>query len=1087
MTRLNRFNPRSVTTRYAAKHFHHSSARLLLIFVVIFSLAGLAGPLASLTSLPLLNIRGVHANVDAGAGRWYPAGAQEQTLSISEGNAVTGTQVGWLLTNQVDAIDWPLTATQQGPGTGDLNCAGNTAILCSIPVPDHGYFEIQFNLANILWGIPMQFGNTAAGQELRQGIAHLFNKQSFTTNNAACLNVACLPNDDPVPVCTTSAGCTNGELPAANPCGWDTKYTETSATNCVVGAPGGTSYNCNFAVGVCPTGTVSGTTTFAWQAQIGSPDFCAAAKHFISAFAAAGIAGVTTNASCELVAPTGGWPAVVTAVTPISCAIGVASTANTCMFVRTTEPRKSLGEGIAQDVCALFSPAFTAGTGWTSLAGQPFSCDNTNTGTANSACGGGSCPFLQESEGLLSQFCGLFTSTTGVPDNCWGLGTFGFGQVFPFDSTLYFEYNSIFATETTVTCTNASCSTNVPGSPCGSNVFSNSAADYMYLCSPTYDSLSTAMEFSLCLASPGPSTDPTSNQASPTFASCSGTAVTGGAGATSCIGASPVCTAVSAGYQAEDYFGSHAFTIPVWTGLDSEARSSNWPLGGSTPGFITAVGGGYSPQANIWNWLDAYSPTPAVAGTFRQSFLTTVDSLNPFNFATIWDAYLLSNVYDSLFYQNPECTNSATLAATAGVPQCSSILQNIDWMTTSHSFLCYPGGPGCTSTTLGYGNSTYFSNTAADLRLSLSRNNHWHDGGPVTAWDVKYSFINLNATGAFQATSLANIAHINVIDEFTLDLNLKAKGPFTEFFIGGVTIMPGHVWSACGASTWNGGVTGKNIAGTTIVSAPEDACVGKFGAPSIVTVGTTRADSPTFSVIGNNFLIGSGPYLCSSIGGSGHPAVGTLGGGCSIDNTDTPAFGLGDFTLTRTGCTLTSTGTTCGAAGSNSDYFRSSGALARYVWTGDIGSGSADFSKVLTVNSCHSATPSANCPHWAQGIGNPSLTSTSNPVGLSQRLAVNSLKGVSWIAFSTEKTTGTQLILSCAAGYTLPGTTLTPCTTTNAGWTGAVLPGIGTYAGTLYEVGSLITIGTTTTGTSTLAPSSSIGCASDYPIGGYDC
>src|SRR5256886_15842294 len=83
-----------------------------------------------------------------------------------------------------------------------------------------------------------------------------------------------------------------------------------------------------------------------------------------------------------------------------------------------------------------------------------------------------------------------------------------------------------------------------------------------------------------------------------------------------------------------------------------------------------------------------------------------------------------------------------------------------------------------------------------------------------------------------QATALANVAHINVLDEFTLDLNLKTRGPFTELFIGGittfpgVTIIPGHVWSACSASTWNSGVTGKNVAGSNIVNAPEDTCVG---------------------------------------------------------------------------------------------------------------------------------------------------------------------------------------------------------------------------------------------------------------------
>jgi len=591
------------------------------------------------------------------------------------------------------------------------------------------------------------------------------------------------------------------------------------------------------------------------------------------------------------------------------------------------------------------------------------------------------------------------------------------------------------------------------------------------------------MEFSACLASPSTTApDPALGNASPTFATCSGSTVSGGAGATACIGASPVCSAVSAGYQALDFFGKNVLTLPIWSLDDYYARLSNWSQGGSTPGFNTAVGFGFYGLPNYFNWLNAYSATPAVPGTHREGTLATVDSLNPFDASSYWDFHLLAKIYDSLFEPNPLCS----IATTPGLTTCSQPLQLIDWMTTSHSFLCYPGGPPCTSATLGYGNSTYFGNTSADLRLTLNRSNHWHDGGPVTAWDVKYSLINLNATGAYQATSLASIAHINVLDEFTLDLNLKAKGPFTDYFIGSITMIPGHVWSACGASTWNTGVTGKNIAGTSILNAAEDSCVGAFASPNIATVGGVRADSPTFDPLANGLLIGSGPYTCESIGGTGHPPVGTIGGGCSIDNTQYPPFGLNDFTLTRSGCTLTASGTICGVAGSSSDYFRSSGALASYIWSGDIGSGSADFSKVLTVNSCHSSSPSANCPHWAQGIGNPGGTG-SNPVGLSQRLKVNLYKGVSWIGFATPESAGTQLIPSCSAGYTLPQTTITPCTASNAGWTIAVLPGIGLYASTLYEVGSQITIGTTTTSTSTLSPASVVGCATTYPNGGYDC
>src|SRR5256885_7441671 len=194
--------------------------RTLIIFAVAFSLVSLPSVLSNNLYFPSISL--VRAQQETTSGAWYPAGAQEQTLSVSQGDGVSITQVNWLLTNQVDSEDWPLTATQQGAST--VNCGGSTTIICSAPVPDHGYFEIGFNLANVLWGVPMQYGNSAAGVELRQGIAHLINKQSFTANNAACLGVACVPNDQPIPVCTISVGCTNGGLYAANPCGWDTKY-----------------------------------------------------------------------------------------------------------------------------------------------------------------------------------------------------------------------------------------------------------------------------------------------------------------------------------------------------------------------------------------------------------------------------------------------------------------------------------------------------------------------------------------------------------------------------------------------------------------------------------------------------------------------------------------------------------------------------------------------------------------------------------------------------------------------------------------------------------------------------------------------
>src|SRR2546421_13052447 len=185
--------------------------RILVVFAIAFSLVTLPSVLSSNFVLPSIPV--VRA-LQEPSGVWYPAGAQEQTLSISQGDGASITQVNWLLTNQVDAEDWPLTATQQGAST--VNCSGNVNVQCSLPVPDHGYFELQFNLATILWGIPQGYGSSAAGVELRQGIAHLFNKQSFTANNAACLNITCVADDQAMPVCgATPVGCTNGGRTAA--------------------------------------------------------------------------------------------------------------------------------------------------------------------------------------------------------------------------------------------------------------------------------------------------------------------------------------------------------------------------------------------------------------------------------------------------------------------------------------------------------------------------------------------------------------------------------------------------------------------------------------------------------------------------------------------------------------------------------------------------------------------------------------------------------------------------------------------------------------------------------------------------------
>jgi extracellular solute-binding protein (family 5) len=186
-----------------------------------------------------------------------------------------------------------------------------------------GYYEIQFMLANNFWGCNFNFGNALCGVEIRQGIAHMFDKTKFTTTDPN-LAGASTAIDNPVP--TTSAG----GLASPNPCGYDTSFPQ-SGTACVVGAPGGTAYHLSAA---------TGANGLPWLAAPGSSDLNAAAQHFVNAGLATGF-NLTTSV-----------------LTGISSSVA-SHTVN--IFIRNDDPpRLDLGRGIEAQICYLFTGSYSA-------------------------------------------------------------------------------------------------------------------------------------------------------------------------------------------------------------------------------------------------------------------------------------------------------------------------------------------------------------------------------------------------------------------------------------------------------------------------------------------------------------------------------------------------------------------------------------------------------------------------------------------------------------------------------------------------------------------------------------------------------
>ncbi len=849
----------------------------------------------------------------------------------------------------IDFDDWPVTPAQ----VATLQASAN-AYYVTPPVSTHDEYEIEFDHSNTFWSCNDSFANAACGASIRQALAHLVDKITFT-NLDPSVGTKSTPIDNAVP---PSDG-----LLTPNPCGYDPLFPETNATTgnrCIVGTSaspnGGAAYNLapGTPTGLCGTATAQAACAYPWMRGFGSPDFCAAADHLI----AAGLAIGKDPTTCVL--------------TGVNTSAVTSSPVN--FFVRSDKPpRFRLGLGMSQTICALFTGSYTVGC--TTTSGPTGSCIQTSTTSFPTGS------ILCVTEGSISAFPGFTTckatgsGTTCTPLNNWWIYTAGFGLVFPFDSLIYSLYNSLFVS--------------APGPPCSSTITSSGAINYLYTCVALYDTWSSAMEVALCTSAVG---DPTgsSNAIAGTCPGATGT----------CPTTPTACSAVSAGFQTEILGAQNVFSIPVYSPKNSFAYLAP-PTGNSWIRTVNSVGAG---TPNYFAWLNSWNANPVLPGTMRQGFASLTTSLNPYSAATVWDFQVIGNLYDSIYAQNPANNN-----------------QVIDWMTKSHSFVSNSG--------LGY---TPPASTTISLRNDLRSDIFWHDGSKVTAFDVAFSYASLIANGRGPPVPITGIT---VVSPTRFDLNLQSTGPFTLTNIGGGTIIPGQLWYASSSgcpSSWSA-VTSSAL--PFVTPTPPFVSVASVCLNTSGTLSSPRFDplSTTGTANGKTvgFLDGSGPFVCET--------ATLIGGGCSSTGLQNPPEG-GTYTLTRLGCTVTSTGTTC----ATSPYFRSSTNLALWAWSGMTGSLSGDFLTASKVASCFLKAPgTSGCTHWQQGIGNPNGNgSTTGTIGLLVVTAVTRFFLVNWVAPNT--------------------------------WTD--LTGIGSYPPILYE------------GSITLSPSSAVGCLSTFATGGgYDC
>jgi extracellular solute-binding protein (family 5) len=859
--------------------------RLLLVFLVAFSLAALTGPTSSGFQLPRLNL--AHADAGCGPGPgvcqcinvsgapswcWLPAGPAMDTLSALIFTDETAEYNNLMSPSpSVDFTDSPC------PPAVCQTLTLSSGFDITAQVPQIGYYEIQFMMANNFWGCNFNYGNAPCGTQIRQGIAHMIDKTAFT-NREQVIAGQSSPIDNPLSPSTA------GGLLTPNPCSYDSSFPENS-TQCVVGASGGVAYHLRAA---------TGANGIPWLYAPGSLDLNAAAQHFVNA-------GVATGFNSS---------------TSILTGISSAATSYVPLFLFRTDnvPRLDLGNSLAEQICYLFTGFYTTPCGYLTTFG----------------CAEGSVPFNRCPEGFG-------TSKTSVSLN-WSMYTAAYSYVPFYDNSLYYTYNSRFASGIP--------SILPPGGPCSAqSVPTSSAPDYMYLCSPSYDSLSSQMESSPCLTAAGdPIAGATSNiPTTPGNGFCSGTTQ---------------LSSHSAGIQAEAYFGANAFTIPVfYRGIQFGFLNNGWVHD------INAWGVGLP---NHFTWLDAYNSAPPVAGTIRQAFSHTTVSVNPFIAETDKDLYIVNNVYDSLYQFNP-------LAP-----------ELINWMTIStfqkdNASLGYPSGLQAPPHTL----TTY--------RFTLRDDLYFQDGRPVTSYDVAFSYLSLVASGALRGTGATSMTGFTVLSPHQFDISVNSLGTFVLPDLTSLPILPGRYWTNAGNNAWDSAITTcMSNTGCPIsqyaVSGSNINCIvncSSFSA-SLMTVNPTYTTA-TFDPIAAHTFVGSGPFQCGIVTSS---ASGT----CTSSGGQSPTVG-GSFTLTRFGKGLTPASSVSGI------YFRSSGDAALWIWSQQNDVNPSTIFGLVAACYLKPVDLTGPCAHFQQGIGGfNGLGGTPGPVNAAQVAIENRFYALNWVA-----------------------------------------------------------------------------------------
>jgi hypothetical protein len=274
-------------------------------------------------------------------------------------------------------------------------------------------------------------------------------------------------------------------------------------------------------------------------------------------------------------------------------------------------------------------------------------------------------------------------------------------------------------------------------------------------------------------------------------------------------------------------------------------------VNGFGTGWLAGTTGSYFTYLNAHKNVGNPPVNPAYAcgggndSTLRVGQSQDSDNFSPYQATSIWDFNVINEIYDSMLAPNPD-TGGASL-------------QLINWMVTTHTSTFNPAEISCSP---GAGVPSCVSGTTTQV-WKLRPDLLFHDGTPVTSDDVCFSILTYrDVPAALLQPAVINVASCRTLNASTIQVKLTLFGTYYDNLIGGVPILPHHVWEA--ACNWP-------------VGTPE---------PSMAMLAASQCANPAFDPMTSGLMIGSGPYECLAVAGT--PTPGTPGGPCSLTAAGVP-------------------------------------------------------------------------------------------------------------------------------------------------------------------------------------------------------